>query len=104
MKIQKPRMSIQALSRLAAMLPVVSSFSQLALVVGALALGCVATATSTHAAKIPLVPDLTQGGKKDVSHDWTLGSTGARGWIYSGNGQTAASRQIPAISRSAMPA
>jgi len=87
-------MSIQALSRLAAMLPVVSSFYQLALVVGALALGCVATATSTHAAKIPLVPDLTQGGKKDVSHDWTLGSTGARGWIYSGNGQTAASRQI----------
>ena len=27
-------------------------------------------------------PDFTQGGKTDGSHDWTLGATGARGWIY----------------------
>jgi len=31
--------------------------------------------------KQPL-PDFTQGGKTDGSHDWTLGPTGARGWIY----------------------
>ena len=42
----------------------------------------------------PVPPDLTQGGKKDANHDWTLGPTGLRGWIYGGNGQTAASRQI----------
>ena len=28
------------------------------------------------------IPDFTQGGKTDGSHDWTLGPTGARGWIY----------------------
>ena len=47
-----------------------------------------------QAADKPLVPDFTQGGKKDANHDWTLGPTGMRGWIYSGNGQTAAARQI----------
>ena len=40
------------------------------------------------------MPDLTQGGKKDDTHDWTLGSTGARGWIYGCKGQTADARQI----------
>jgi hypothetical protein len=44
--------------------------------------------------KPPAPPDLTQGGKKDANHDWTLGPTGVRGWIHGGNGQTAASRQI----------
>ncbi len=28
------------------------------------------------------IPDFTQGGKTDGSHDWTLGPTGARGWMY----------------------
>ncbi|MEI6534182.1 MAG: DUF6288 domain-containing protein [Verrucomicrobiaceae bacterium] len=40
------------------------------------------------------VPDLTQGGKTDDTHDWTLGPTGARGWIYAEKGQTAEARQI----------
>jgi hypothetical protein len=36
-----------------------------------------------HALAAPAtVPDLTQGGKKDDTHDWTLGPTGARGWIW----------------------
>jgi hypothetical protein len=43
----------------------------------------------------PPVPDLTQGGKKDDSHDWLLGPTGARGWMFFRHEDlTAASRQI----------
>ncbi len=34
------------------------------------------------ARRVPQNPDFTQGGKTDGSHDWTLGATGARGWIY----------------------
>jgi hypothetical protein len=40
------------------------------------------------------VPDLTAGGKPDASHDWNLGPTGARGWIFGRRGQTAEARQI----------
>lgn len=40
-------------------------------------------------------PDFTQGGKKDASHDWLLGPTGARGWMFFRHEDlTAASRQI----------
>lgn len=39
------------------------------------------------------IPDFTQGGKTDGSHDWTLGPTGARGWIYAWK-HTAEARQI----------
>ena len=53
-----------------------------------MASGAKATATLASA------PDFTQGGIKDESHDWTLGPTGARGWIYSAKGQTAEARQI----------
>jgi S1-C subfamily serine protease len=42
----------------------------------------------------PVPPDLTQGGKKDANHDWTLGPTGVRGWIFGSKGQTADARQI----------
>ena len=30
-----------------------------------------------------VLPDLTQGGKPDNEHRWTLGATGARGWFWS---------------------
>ena len=40
-----------------------------------------------------VIPDFTQGGKTDGSHDWTLGPTGARGWIYAWK-HTADARQI----------
>lgn len=48
--------------------------------------------------KTPM-PDFTQGGKipegsLDVTHDWNLGATGARGWVYGQKGQTAEARQI----------
>ncbi len=47
------------------------------------------------AAPAPAPPDLTQGGKRDDSHDWLLGPTGARGWISLRHEDlTAASRQI----------
>lgn len=39
-------------------------------------------------------PDFTQGGKPDQSHDWTLGPTGARGWIHTANGHSHDARQI----------
>lgn len=40
-------------------------------------------------------PDFTAGGKKDESHDWLLGPTGLRGWMYfRREDQTATSRQI----------
>lgn len=41
-------------------------------------------------------PDFTRGDKipKDAKHDWTLGPTGARGWIFSHNLETSKARQI----------
>jgi len=41
-------------------------------------------------------PDLTRGGKipDGWTHDWNLGPTGARGWIYSDTGVTSDARQI----------
>jgi hypothetical protein len=43
--------------------------------------------------KAPL-PDFTRGDKKGDSHDWNLGPTGARGWVYGAKGQTVEARQI----------
>jgi len=43
----------------------------------------------------PTPPDLTQGGQRDKNHDWLLGPTGARGWIFFRHEDlTAAARQI----------
>ena len=42
----------------------------------------------------PLPPDLTHGGVRDDKHDWTLGPTGARGWIWAKNFVTTDARQI----------
>ena len=43
-------------------------------------------------------PDLTQGGKPDNAHRWTLGATGARGWVWSryvaGGSENSDARQI----------
>ena len=40
------------------------------------------------------IPDFTKGDQPGEAHDWTLGPTGARGWIYSANGHSRAARQI----------
>ncbi len=39
-------------------------------------------------------PDLTKGGDLGESHDWTLGPTGARGWLFSRGLDTTDARQI----------
>lgn len=52
------------------------------------------TAHAARAKQEPPVPDLTQGGRADDSHDWTLGPTGARGWIHTSSGHSARARQI----------
>jgi len=40
------------------------------------------------------MPDLTKGGTKDDKHNWTLGPTGARGWMWGRNLETLDTRQI----------
>jgi len=42
----------------------------------------------------PDVPDLTKGGTNFNDHSWTLGPTGARGWIWEWNVETIDARQI----------
>ncbi len=37
-------------------------------------------------------PDLTQGGKPDGTHDWSLGPVGANGWVFNRRPQDGASR------------
>lgn len=37
---------------------------------------------AAKAKPLPSPPDLTKGEKPDAVHDWTLGPTGARGWIW----------------------
>lgn len=39
-------------------------------------------------------PDLTKGGTSDGRHDWNLGPTGARGWMWGRDLSTADARQI----------
>jgi hypothetical protein len=46
------------------------------------------------AAEPPQPPDLTRGGQPNKYHDWTLGPTGARGWIWSRDLETTEARQI----------
>ena len=42
----------------------------------------------------PVMPDFTKGDKAGSADDWTLGPTGARGWIYTVGGNSAEARQI----------
>jgi hypothetical protein len=51
-------------------------------------------AAPAPAADKPPVPDLTQGGQPDKGHDWTLGPTGARGWVWAWRGHSTDARQI----------
>lgn len=52
--------------------------------------------TLAAAKEIATMPDFTKGATlaKDSPHDWTLGPTGARGWIFTANGHSADARQI----------
>ncbi|MCJ7820801.1 MAG: PDZ domain-containing protein, partial [Bacteroidales bacterium] len=42
----------------------------------------VAVDSSFAQKKMPEIPDFTRGGKKNDRHDWNLGPTGARGWMW----------------------
>jgi hypothetical protein len=67
---------------------------------GAIALTSIALALSSFATvaaadpAAPKPPDLTAGGEKDKSHDWLLGPTGLRGWMFYHEGRTTYARQI----------
>ncbi len=43
---------------------------------------------------MPEIPDFTRGGKKNNMHDWNLGPTGARGWMWGMELRTDYARQI----------
>ena len=43
---------------------------------------------------MPEIPDFTRGGKKNDKHDWNLGPTGARGWMWGMRLRTDYARQI----------
>jgi hypothetical protein len=63
--------------------------SHAVMVFSGLLLGWMVMIPVAGAGEKPPVPDFTQGGKKDDTHDWTLGPTGARGWVFGWKGQTA---------------
>jgi len=69
------------------------SFRKLFAALG-LALLAVPPAAAGTADNRPPVPDLTKGGQPDKGHDWTLGPTGARGWVWGWRGHTTDARQI----------
>ncbi len=48
--------------------------------VAAIAILWLASASAAPPAKPP-IPDLTAGGTRGEGRDWTLGPTGARGWV-----------------------
>lgn len=54
------------------------------------------TPAAASAQKPASCPDLTQGDRRPpgAKHDWNLGATGARGWIYSDKLVTSDARQI----------
>jgi len=50
---------------------------------------------TSHGKKwMPEIPDFTRGGKKNDRHDWNLGPTGARGWMWGMRLRTDCARQI----------
>jgi hypothetical protein len=65
-----------------------------AIAAGALTFGWTTGAQGAAPKEKASLPDFTQGGRKGDSHDWNLGPTGARGWVYGAKGQTAEARQI----------
>lgn len=59
-------------------------------------LGCASSVFAAGGKQSLPNPDFTKGGKipAGADHDWTLGATGARGWIYSDKMVTSDARQI----------
>ena len=68
----------------------------LSLISAAVILAMSGPAAAAEKALAATMPDFTKGATlpKDAPHDWTLGPTGARGWIYTANGHSHEARQI----------
>ncbi len=62
---------------------------------GSLLLPCLHTLSAADRPTLQ-VPDFTQGGAipAGATHDWNLGATGARGWMFCDKLMTTAARQI----------
>jgi HEAT repeat protein len=58
------------------------------------ATACLLASSARAAASTPTPPDFTKGDQPGEAHDWTLGPTGARGWIFTANGHSRDARQI----------
>ena len=72
----------------------ISSVRQALLTASHLVIALIAVCGGLQPAFGQKVPDLTAGGQRDENHDWTLGATGMRGWLYAANTDTSLSRQI----------
>jgi HEAT repeat protein len=72
------------------------SISNAATVLSGLLLGWMAVISDAGAAEQPPVPDFTKGESipEGFRHDWNLGATGARGWMFSNKLVTSDARQI----------
>jgi hypothetical protein len=70
--------------------------SSAATVLSGLLLGWMAVIPGAGAAEQPPVPDFTKGESipEGFRHDWNLGATGARGWMFSDKLVTSEARQI----------
>ncbi len=55
---------------------------------------CFPISQATAQRNKPEVPDLTQGEQPDDKHDWNLGPTGARGWMWGWRLETSEARQV----------
>ncbi|MBL9116989.1 MAG: HEAT repeat domain-containing protein [Verrucomicrobiaceae bacterium] len=58
------------------------------------ATACLLASSAIAAPATPTPPDFTKGDQPGKEHDWTLGPTGARGWIFTANGHSRDARQI----------
>lgn len=63
---------------------------------GCLLLSCLPSLYAAEPASNTVVPDLTKGDviPREATHDWNLGATGARGWMFSEKLVTTSARQI----------
>ena len=66
------------------------------ILLSALMLPCAHPLSAAGGGKTLQVPDFTQSDAipAEASHDWNLGATGARGWMYCDNLMTTDARQI----------
>lgn len=71
-------------------------FSTIAILAFSVFLVTVAQAIGAGSKKQAATPDFTKGDKipNGANHDWNLGATGLRGWIYTNQMSTADARQI----------